>query len=297
MNWITNYVRPRINSMLGRRPEVPENLWIKCPETGEMVFHKDLEDNKWVIPASGYHMKMPAKARLVDLFDGGVYEALPQPKVAQDPLKFRDSKKYTDRLRDSRTKTEQEDTILAGVGLLKGLKIVAIVHEFQFMGGSLGIAAGEAIVKAFERAISERCPLVMFPASGGARMQEGILSLMQLPRTTVAVNMLKEAGMPYIVVLTNPTTGGVTASYAMLGDVHIAEPGAEICFAGKRVIEQTIREKLPEGFQTSEYLLEHGMVDMVIDRREIPDTLASLLKIMTKAPAEANAVIPLAASA
>ncbi|KQY43481.1 acetyl-CoA carboxylase carboxyl transferase subunit beta [Rhizobium sp. Root491] len=297
MNWITNYVRPRINSMLGRRPEVPENLWIKCPETGEMVFHKDLEDNKWVIPASGYHMKMPAKARLVDLFDGGVYEALPQPKVAQDPLKFRDSKKYTDRLRDSRTKTEQEDTILAGVGLLKGLKIVAVVHEFQFMGGSLGIAAGEAIVKAFECAISERCPLVMFPASGGARMQEGILSLMQLPRTTVAVNMLKEAGMPYIVVLTNPTTGGVTASYAMLGDVHIAEPGAEICFAGKRVIEQTIREKLPEGFQTSEYLLEHGMVDMVIDRREIPDTLASLLKIMTKAPAEANAVIPLAASA
>ncbi len=298
MNWITNYVRPRINSMLGRRPEVPENLWIKCPETGEMVFHKDLEDNKWVIPASGYHMKMPAKARLADLFDGGVYEALPQPKVAQDPLKFRDSKKYTDRLRDSRTKTEQEDTILAGVGHLKGLKIVAVVHEFQFMGGSLGIAAGEAIVKAFERAISERCPLVMFPASGGARMQEGILSLMQLPRTTVAVNMLKEAGMPYIVVLTNPTTGGVTASYAMLGDVHIAEPGAEICFAGKRVIEQTIREKLPEGFQTSEYLLEHGMVDMVVDRREIPDTLANLLNIMTKAPADnANAVVPLAASA
>jgi acetyl-CoA carboxylase carboxyl transferase subunit beta len=181
---------------------------------------------------------------------------------------------------------------------LKGLKIVAVVHEFQFMGGSLGIAAGEAIVKAFERAISERCPLVMFPASGGARMQEGILSLMQLPRTTVAVNMLKEAGMPYIVVLTNPTTGGVTASYAMLGDVHIAEPGAEICFAGKRVIEQTIREKLPEGFQTSEYLLEHCMVDMVIDRREIPDTLANLLKIMTKAPAgNANAVVPLAASA
>ncbi|WP_112964372.1 acetyl-CoA carboxylase, carboxyltransferase subunit beta [Agrobacterium sp. fls2-241-TYG-188a] len=297
MNWITNYVRPRINSMLGRR-ETPENLWIKCPETGEMVFHKDLEENKWVIPASGFHMKMPAKARLEDLFDGGEYEALAQPKVAQDPLKFRDSKKYSDRLRDSRTKTEQEDTILAGVGKLKGLKIVAIVHEFQFMGGSLGIAAGEAIVKAFERAISERCPVVMFPASGGARMQEGILSLMQLPRTTVAVNMLKEAGQPYIVVLTNPTTGGVTASYAMLGDVHIAEPGAEICFAGKRVIEQTIREKLPEGFQTSEYLLDHGMVDMVVDRREIPDTLASLLKILTKSNVQATAdVVPLAASA
>ena len=297
MNWITNYVRPRINSMLGRR-DTPENLWIKCPETGEMVFHKDLEENKWVIPASGFHMKMPAKARLADLFDDGAYEALPQPKVAQDPLKFRDSKKYSDRLRDSRTKTEQEDTILAGVGKLQGLKIVAVVHEFQFMGGSLGIAAGEAIVKAFERAISERCPLVMFPASGGARMQEGILSLMQLPRTTVAVNMLKEAGMPYIVVLTNPTTGGVTASYAMLGDVHIAEPGAEICFAGKRVIEQTIREKLPEGFQTSEYLLDHGMVDMVVDRHAIPDTLANLLKIMTKAPASTSKeLLPVAATA
>ncbi|KRA04286.1 MULTISPECIES: acetyl-CoA carboxylase, carboxyltransferase subunit beta [Rhizobium/Agrobacterium group] len=297
MNWITNYVRPRINSMLGRR-DTPENLWIKCPETGEMVFHKDLEENKWVIPASGFHMKMPAKARLADLFDDGAYEALPQPKVAQDPLKFRDSKKYSDRLRDSRTKTEQEDTILAGVGKLQGLKIVAVVHEFQFMGGSLGIAAGEAIVKAFERAISERCPLVMFPASGGARMQEGILSLMQLPRTTVAVNMLKEAGMPYIVVLTNPTTGGVTASYAMLGDIHIAEPGAEICFAGKRVIEQTIREKLPEGFQTSEYLLDHGMVDMVIDRHAIPDTLANLLKIMTKAPASTSKdILPIAATA
>lgn len=300
MNWITNYVRPRINSMLGRR-EVPENLWIKCPETGEMVFHKDLESNKWVIPASGYHMKMPAKARLADLFDNGEYEALPQPKVAQDPLKFRDSKKYSDRLRDSRLKTEQEDTILAGLGSVKGLKLVAVVHEFNFIGGSLGMAAGEAIVKAFERAIAEKCPLVMFPASGGARMQEGILSLMQLPRTTVAVDMLKEAGQPYIVVLTNPTTGGVTASYAMLGDIHLAEPGAEIGFAGKRVIEQTLREKLPEGFQTSEYLLEHGVVDMVVKRHDIPETLARLLKILTKKPAtaanDANGVIALAASA
>ena len=293
MNWITNYVRPRINSMLGRR-EVPENLWIKCPETGEMVFHKDLEENKWVIPASGYHMKMPAKARLADLFDGGVYENLPQPKVAQDPLKFRDSKKYSDRLKDSRLKTEQEDTILAGLGNVRGVKLVAVVHEFNFIGGSLGMAAGEAIVKACERAVAENCPLVIFPASGGARMQEGILSLMQLPRTTVAVNMLKEAGMPYIVVLTNPTTGGVTASYAMLGDVHIAEPGAEIGFAGKRVIEQTLREKLPEGFQTAEYLLEHGMVDMVVRRHDLPETLATLLKILTKAPA-ANDTIALPA--
>ncbi|MBY5350250.1 acetyl-CoA carboxylase, carboxyltransferase subunit beta [Rhizobium leguminosarum] len=301
MNWITNYVRPRINSMLGRR-EVPENLWIKCPETGEMVFHKDLEGNKWVIPASGYHMKMPAKARLIDLFDNGEFESLPQPKVAQDPLKFRDSKKYSDRLRDSRLKTEQEDTILAGVGKVQGLKLVAVVHEFNFIGGSLGMAAGEAIVKAFERATSEKCPLVMFPASGGARMQEGILSLMQLPRTTVAVDMLKESGQPYIVVLTNPTTGGVTASYAMLGDIHLAEPGAEIGFAGKRVIEQTLREKLPEGFQTSEYLLEHGMVDMVIKRHDIPETLARLLKILTKKPVSAandinGGAIALAASA
>ncbi len=301
MNWITNYVRPRINSMLGRR-EVPENLWIKCPETGEMVFHKDLESNKWVIPASGYHMKMPAKARLADLFDNGEYESLPQPKVAQDPLKFRDSKKYIDRLRDSRLKTEQEDTILAGLGKVRGLKLVAVVHEFNFIGGSLGIAAGEAIVKAFERATSERCPLVMFPASGGARMQEGILSLMQLPRTTVAVDLLKESGQPYVVVLTNPTTGGVTASYAMLGDIHLAEPGAEIGFAGKRVIEQTLREKLPEGFQTSEYLLEHGMVDMVVKRHDIPETLARMLKILTKKPVSAandvnGSAIALAASA
>jgi acetyl-CoA carboxylase carboxyl transferase subunit beta len=301
LNWITNYVRPRINSMLGRR-EVPENLWIKCPETGEMVFHKDLEGNKWVIPASGYHMKMPAKARLIDLFDNGEFESLPQPKVAQDPLKFRDSKKYSDRLRDSRLKTEQEDTILAGVGKVQGLKLVAVVHEFNFIGGSLGMAAGEAIVKAFERATSEKCPLVVFPASGGARMQEGILSLMQLPRTTVAVDMLKESGQPYIVVLTNPTTGGVTASYAMLGDIHLAEPGAEIGFAGKRVIEQTLREKLPEGFQTAEYLLEHGMVDMVVKRHDIPETLARLLKILTKKPVSAandmnGGAIALAASA
>jgi acetyl-CoA carboxylase carboxyl transferase subunit beta len=296
MNWITNFVRPKINSMLGRPAvDTPENLWIKCPETGEMVFHKELEANKWVIPNSGYHMKMPARERLNDLFDDAAYELLPQPKVAQDPLRFRDNKKYADRLRDGRTKTGLEDTILAGVGFVRGVKMVAVVHEFNFMGGSLGLAAGEAIIKAFERAIQEKCPLVMFPASGGARMQEGILSLMQLPRTTVAVDMLKESGMPYIVVLTNPTTGGVTASYAMLGDVHLAEPGAEICFAGKRVIEQTIREKLPEGFQTSEYLMEHGMVDMVIDRREIPETLARMCRMMMRMPAEEMKQLALAA--
>ncbi len=287
MNWLTNYVRPRISSMLGRR-EVPENLWIKCPETGEMVFHKDLEENLWVIPASGHHMKMPALARLDQLFGEGRYEMLPQPKVAQDPLKFRDSKKYSDRLKESRAKTDLEDTIQAAVGELQGLKMVAVIHEFGFMGGSLGTAAGEAIIQAFERAIAENCPLVMFPSSGGARMQEGILSLMQLPRTTVAVEMLKEAGLPYIVVLTNPTTGGVTASYAMLGDIHMAEPGAVIGFAGRRVIEQTIREKLPDDFQTSEYLYEHGMVDMVVHRHKLPDTLARVLKMLLKLPPEAD---------
>ncbi|WP_187326771.1 acetyl-CoA carboxylase, carboxyltransferase subunit beta [Martelella lutilitoris] len=290
MNWITNYVRPRINSMFGRR-EVPENLWIKCPETGAMVFHTDLEENKWVIPSSGYHMKMPARARLADLFDKGQYEDLPQPKVAQDPLKFRDSKKYADRLKENRAKTGQEDTIIAGVGTLEGLKLVAVVQEFRFMGGSLGMAAGEAIIQAFDRALKDHCPLVIFPASGGARMQEGVLSLMQMPRVTVMIELMREAGLPYIVVLTNPTTGGVSASYAMLGDLHIAEPGAEIGFAGRRVIEQTIREQLPDGFQTAEYLLDHGMVDMVVKRHDIPETLARLLKIMTGAPPTASPML------
>ncbi|MCY6383122.1 acetyl-CoA carboxylase, carboxyltransferase subunit beta [Hoeflea prorocentri] len=283
MNWITSFVRPKINSMLGRR-DVPENLWIKCPETGEMVFHTDLEENLWVIPASGYHMKISAEARLKYLFDNGAFEEIERPQAVQDPLKFRDSKKYTDRLRDVRAKTGLEDSIIAGVGTIKGVRAVACAHDFSFIGGSLGVAAGEAIIRAFEVAVEQNCPVVMFAASGGARMQEGILSLMQLPRTTVAVEMLKEAGLPYIVVLTNPTTGGVSASYAMLGDIHIAEPGAEICFAGKRVIEQTIHEKLPEGFQTSEYLMEHGMVDMVVSRHDLPDTLARLLNIMMKKP-------------
>lgn len=284
MNWITNYVRPKINSMFGRR-EVAENLWIKCPETGEMVFHKDLEENQWVVPASGYHMKISAKKRLSYFFDDGAYELLPQPKSRQDPLKFRDTKKYSDRLREHRGKTELDDAVIAGVGKVGGIELVACVHDFNFIAGSLGVAAGEAIIAAFETAVKRNVPLVMFPASGGARMQEGILSLMQLPRTTVAVEMLKEAGLPYIVVLTNPTTGGVSASYAMLGDIHISEPGAEIGFAGRRVIEQTIREKLPEGFQTAEYLLEHGMVDMVIRRHDLPETISRLLRMMMKLPA------------
>ena len=210
-----------------------------------------------------------------------------KPKVGVDPLKFRDEKRYTDRLKEAKAKTGLEDAILTGLGTIEGLPIVATVQDFAFMGGSLGMAAGEAIIRAFTTALEKKRPLVLFAASGGARMQEGILSLMQLPRTTVALDRLKEAGLPYIVVLTNPTTGGVTASYAMLGDVHIAEPGALIGFAGPRVIEQTIREKLPEGFQRSEYLMEHGMVDMVVSRLEMKATIARLLRILLKAPASA----------
>jgi acetyl-CoA carboxylase carboxyl transferase subunit beta len=283
MNWITNFVRPKINSMLGRR-DIPENLWIKDPESGEMVFHKDLEGNQWVIPSSGHHMKIVAKERLKFFFDNGEYTTLENPKVFIDPLKFRDEKRYTDRLKDARNKTGLEDAILSAAGTIDGLPIIATVQDFAFMGGSLGMAAGDAIVHAFETALTMKRPLVLFAASGGARMQEGILSLMQLPRTTVGVDRLKEAGLPYIVVLTNPTTGGVTASYAMLGDVHIAEPGALIGFAGPRVIEQTIREKLPEGFQRAEYLMEHGMVDMVVSRLEMRPTIARLLKILLKTP-------------
>ncbi|MGU3574117.1 acetyl-CoA carboxylase, carboxyltransferase subunit beta [Brucellaceae bacterium C25G] len=284
MNWITNYVRPKINSMLGRR-EMPENLWIKDPSTGEMVFHKDLESNQWVIPASGHHMRIPGKDRLRFFFDNGEYTTLETPKVPVDPLKFRDEKRYIDRLKDYRNRTGLEDAIINAVGTIEGLPIVATVQEFAFMGGSLGMAAGESIIKGFEKAIELKRPLVLFASSGGARMQEGILSLMQLPRTTVLVEMLKEAGLPYIVVLTNPTTGGVTASYAMLGDIQIAEPGALIGFAGPRVIEQTIREKLPEGFQSSEYLMDHGMVDMVVPRTELKETIARLLKMLMKQPA------------
>ncbi|WP_378946337.1 acetyl-CoA carboxylase, carboxyltransferase subunit beta [Mesorhizobium sp. ANAO-SY3R2] len=296
MNWITNYVRPKINSMLGRR-EMPDNLWIKDPESGEMVFHKDLEENQYVIPSSGHHMKISAKERLRFFFDDGRYEQIDNPKVMIDPLKFRDEKRYVDRMKDARAKTGMEDAILSGSGKIEGLPVVVTVQDFAFMGGSLGMAAGDAIIRAFEVAIEKKRPLILFAASGGARMQEGILSLMQLPRTTVAVDRLKEAGLPYIVVLTNPTTGGVTASYAMLGDVHIAEPGALIGFAGPRVIEQTIREKLPEGFQRSEYLMDHGMVDMVVSRLDLKSTIANLLKILVKAPAEAEPLPPMAPAA
>jgi len=283
MNWINNVVRPKIRSLLNKR-EAPENLWVKCPETGEMVFYKDLEENQLVIPNSDYHMKIKSHDRLRLLFDDGVYGEIAQPQAPQDPLKFRDTKRYSDRLREMRTKTGLEDSIVGAYGKVHGLDVTAAVHDPDFILGSLGVAAGSMIVAAMEHAVQAGTTFVMFTASGGARMQEGILSLMQLPRTTVAVQRLREAGLPYIVVLTNPTTGGVTASYGMLGDVHIAEPGAVIGFAGARVIEQTIREKLPKGFQRAEYLYEHGMVDMVVHRHDLRDTIGSLIGMMTKAP-------------
>ena len=249
------------------------------------MFYKDVEANQFVIPGSNYHMRMGASERLKSIFDNETWIDVAVPAVPLDPLKFRDERRYTDRLKDARAKTGTNDAIKLGLGRLEGLPVVIGVQDFDFMGGSLGMAAGEAVIKGLETAVDRGTPFIMFAASGGARMQEGILSLMQLPRTTIAVQMLREARKPYIVVLTNPTTGGVTASYAMLGDVQIAEPGALIGFAGPRVIEQTIREKLPEGFQRAEYLKQHGMVDMVVDRRELRPTLANLCRLLTKTAA------------
>ena len=296
MNWISNVVRPKIRSFLRR--ETPENLWIKCPETGQLVFYKDVEANQFVIPSSNYHMRISAPLRLKGMFDDGEFENVPLPDVQLDPLKFRDERRYVDRLKDARTKTGYQDAVKLGVGKLEGETVTIGVQDFDFMGGSLGMAAGEAIIAGFETAVRRQTPYILFAASGGARMQEGILTLMQLPRTTVGVQMLSEAKKPYIVVLTNPTTGGVTASYAMLGDVHIAEPGALIGFAGPRVIEQTIREKLPEGFQRAEYLAAHGMVDMVVHRHQLRATLAQLCRLLTKAPAApAKELLPIPAHA
>src|SRR5215468_2754950 len=257
-----------------------------------MVFYKDLEANQFVIPGSNYHMRMDAPKRLSHVFDNGEYEIVPVRDVAHDPLKFRDGKRYSDRLKAIRSDTPLQDAVLVGEGTLDGQRIVAAAQDFRFMAGSLGMAAGEAVIAGMLHAVEQRAPFILFAASGGARMQEGILSLMQMPRTTIAVQMLRDARLPYIVVLTDPTTGGVTASYAMLGDVQLAEPGALVGFAGPRVIEQTIREKLPEGFQRAEYLREHGMVDMVVHRRQLRATLSNLCRLLTKAPAMAATSSP-----
>lgn len=290
MNWINNVVRPKISGLLTtNKREVPDNKWVKCPTTGQMVFYKDLEENQFVIPGSDYHMRMTAEQRLAHIFDDGKYSVVPVPDVTQDPLKFRDGRRYTDRLKDAKASTKLEDAVLVGEGKLEGLDVVAAAQDFHFMAGSLGMAAGEAIIAGMLRAVDRKAPFILFSASGGARMQEGILSLMQMPRTTIAVQRMREAGLPYIVVLTDPTTGGVTASYAMLGDIHIAEPGALICFAGPRVIQQTIREQLPDGFQRAEYLLEHGMIDMVVHRHQMRETLTRVCHLLMNGVNKANA--------
>lgn len=281
MNWITNSVLPKIKELV-KTKDVPENLWHKCGECGQMIFHRDLSENLNVCTHCSHHMRMPARARLEVLFDDGAYETLDLPQPVLDPLKFRDRKRYTDRLKDAQAKSGADDAIIVAHGQLGGMTVIVAIFDFDFMGGSMGAAVGEGLVQAAKLATEKNAPFITFPASGGARMQEGIISLMQLPRTVVAVETVKEAGLPFIVVLTDPTTGGVTASFAMLGDIHLAEPGAIIGFAGQRVIQETIREQLPEGFQRSEYLLEHGMVDMVVDRKEMRATLIQLCDLLIR---------------
>ena len=287
MNWLTNFVRPTIRSLVRKR-DIPDNLWVKCPGCEKMVFHRDLVANLHVCPHCGHHMRIGSRQRLSIMFDRGEYQLIEVPPVLADPLKFRDSKKYTDRLKENRTKTGDDEAVLVAAGTMGRRNVVAAVQNFEFMGGSLGLAGGQAMVTAAEEAVARGAPLIVMSASGGARMQEGVLSLMQMPRATVAVSMVREAGLPYIVVLTDPTTGGVTASYAMLGDVAIAEPGALIAFTGPRVIENTIKEKLPDGFQRAEYLLEHGMIDIVVHRRELRDTLIRILDLLMNREAAAE---------
>ena len=283
MNWISNYVRPKINSLFSRR-EVPENLWTKCPECGTMLFHRELAANLNVCSNCEHHMAISPRERFEAMFDGGIFNEVKVPDAVTDPLHFRDQKKYPDRIKAAQKASGERDAMLVAEGDILRTPIIAAAQDFAFMAGSMGMNVGNAIIAAAQRAVELRRPLVLFSASGGARMQEGMLSLMQMPRTTVAVQMLKEAGLPYIVVMTHPTTGGVTASYAMLGDVQLAEPNAQIGFAGARVIEQTIREKLPEGFQRAEYLLDHGMLDRVVHRKAMKDELVTLIRLLMGQP-------------
>jgi acetyl-CoA carboxylase carboxyl transferase subunit beta len=291
MNWISNYVRPRINSIFSRR-ETPDNLWTKCDECGTMLFHREVSDNLNVCTNCGHHMAISPRDRFKALFDGGVFSEVKVPAPTPDPLQFRDQKKYPDRLRAAQKELGEPEAMLVATGEMGRTPIVAAAQDFSFMAGSMGMYVGNAIIAAAQEAVKLKRPLILFSAAGGARMQEGILSLMQMPRTTVAVQMLKEAGLPYIVVLTHPTTGGVTASYAMLGDVHIAEPNALICFAGPRVIEQTIREKLPEGFQRAEYLLDHGMLDRVTPRTQMRNELITIVRMLLQLPPAVSGDLP-----
>lgn len=278
MNWLSDFVRPKIKKITTK--EIADNLWTKCPECGQMLYTKELEKNEYICTSCDHHLRMPILKRFAMLFDNGEYKLITLPRLVEDPLNFKDSKKYTDRLRSYRKATGADDAIRVAQGEIGGITCVIAAIDFSFMGGSMGTAVGEGIVKAAEIATRGNYPLITIAASGGARMQEGILSLMQMARTSAAVNMVKEKGLPFISILTDPTTGGVSASFAMLGDIHIAEKGCVIGFAGARVIEQTIREKLPEGFQRAEYLKEHGMVDIVVRRPEMRDTLIRVISIL-----------------
>lgn len=284
--WLAR-IAPGVRNAFAKR-ETPDNLWVKCPDTGEMIYRPDLEAALWVTPA-GSHMRIGTQLRLRFTFDDGEYERIASPVVADDPLKFPDDKPYPERLKAARKATGEQDSMAIAHGKIQGMPVVVVVQDFAFMGGSLGMAAGETFIKAAKEAVKRDCPFVIFTASGGARMQEGTLSLMQMARTTLALNEVKAAGLPYIVVLTDPTTGGVTASYAMLGDVHLAEPNAMIAFSGRRVIEQTIRETLPPGFQRAEFLMERGQVDKVVTRAEIPAVLGAILKTLMMGRARSKA--------
>jgi len=298
MNWLTNFVRPKIRALVSSKREVPDNLWVKCPNCEAMLFHKELQGNLQVCHHCGYHMRLPAVERLQMLFDDGAYQTIELPKVMVDPLRFRDAKRYTDRLKEAQAKTGRNDAIIVAHGRMDGQNVVVAVFDFAFMGGSMGMAVGEGLLAAARLAVLQEAPFIVVPASGGARMQEAILSLMQMPRTTIAVQMVKEAGLPYLVVFTDPTTGGVSASFAMLGDIHIAESGSQIGFAGARVIEETIRETLPEGFQRAEYLLEHGMVDIVVHRKDLRATLVRIIGLLRNPGPSAEVVqLPTAAAA
>lgn len=279
MSWLTNFVRPKIRALVGK--DVPDNLWEKCPKCDQMVFYKELEENLKVCPHCGNHFKFSINERIKLLFDNADFTRIKYINGLKDPLDFKDSKKYTDRIKASREKTNEKDAVVTGYGRIDGHKVVAVFFNFDFMGGSMGTAVGENFIAAADFAVAKGYSFLVIPCSGGARMQEGIFSLMQMPRTVAAVNKVKEAELPYIVLLTNPTTGGVSASFAMLGDIHIAEPDAIIAFTGPRVIEGTIREKLPDGFQKSEYLLKHGMVDMVVARKDLKESISKILAILT----------------
>ena len=283
MNWISNFVRPKINAIFSRKGN-SETLWVKCESCSSMIFHKEFSQNLNVCPSCNYHMYMSPKDRFISIFDDGAYSLIDYASPEQDPLNFKDTKRYTDRIKDAQKSTGQKEAILIAEGQLGGMKTLIACQDFKFMGGSMGMAVGNAILEGVKKAVKNRSPFILFAAAGGARMQESVLALIQMPRTTVAIEMLRDAKLPYIVVLTNPTTGGVTASYAMLGDVQIAEPNALICFAGPRVIEQTIREKLPEGFQRSEYLLDHGMLDKVVSRKFLREELIKLIYLLKNQP-------------